>query len=395
MQHDQYKLAVEVRQNIWDGGQYEANRSAVTAEADEQRRRTVSLMNAIEVNNLTKSFGNVRALRSVSFSVDEGEVFGLIGPDGAGKTTAMRMLCGLSIPTSGKGLVAGCDIRTQSEEDEVLRSGKADAVVVFDADYDRKLSQISSGLPCPPAIQLVMDASNVNMVGAATAYLQSVLLGSSSSQNIFETRMLFNPQMKSAYNFVPGIMGMIFILVCAIMTSVSIVRERETGTMEVLLVSPARPIQIVIAKMIPYFGISCVVLFTILVLAKYLLGLPMSGGVGGVIAISLLYLELSLAIGLLVSNVAKTRIMALLMSAMVMMIPTMMLSGMLFPIENLPKFFRLLSCVVPTRYYIDAVRKMMIQGVSIAAVWQDCLILLGMTAAVLGVSLRKFNDRLE
>lgn len=144
MQHDQYKLAVEVRQNIWDGGQYEANRSAVTAEADEQRRRTVSLMNAIEVNNLTKSFGNVRALRSVSFSVDEGEVFGLIGPDGAGKTTAMRMLCGLSIPTSGKGLVAGCDIRTQSEEDEVLRSGKADAVVVFDADYDRKLSQISS-----------------------------------------------------------------------------------------------------------------------------------------------------------------------------------------------------------------------------------------------------------
>lgn len=282
-----------------------------------------------------------------------------------------------------------------SEVDEVLRSGKADAVVVFDADYDRKLSQISSGLPCPPAIQLVMDASNVNMVGAATAYLQSVLLGSSSSQNIFETRMLFNPQMKSAYNFVPGIMGMIFILVCAIMTSVSIVRERETGTMEVLLVSPAGPIQIVIAKMIPYFGISCVVLFTILVLAKYLLGLPMSGGVGGVIAISLLYLVLSLAIGLLVSNVAKTQIMALLMSAMVMMIPTMMLSGMLFPIENLPKFFRLLSCVVPTRYYIDAVRKMMIQGVSIAAVWQDCLILLGMTVAVLGVSLRKFNDRLE
>lgn len=282
-----------------------------------------------------------------------------------------------------------------TEIDEALRSGKADAVVVFDADYDRKRSQISSGLPCSPAIQLVMDASNVNMVGAATSYLQSVLSGTSSSQNIFETRMLFNPQMKSSYNFVPGIMGMIFILVCAIMTSVSIVREREVGTMEVLLVSPARPLQIIIAKMIPYFGISCVVLFTILVLAKYLLGLPMSGGVGGVIAISLLYLVLSLAIGLLVSNVAKTQIMALLMSAMVMMIPTMMLSGMLFPIENLPKFFQLLSCAVPTRYYIDAVRKMMIQGVSIAVVWQDCLILLGMTVAVLGVSLKKFNDRLE
>ena len=212
---------------------------------------------------------------------------------------------------------------------------------------------------------------------------------------MFETRMLFNPQMKSAYNFVPGIMGLIFILVCAMMTSVSIVREKEVGTMEVLLVSPVRPVKIIFAKMIPYFAISCIVLVTILLLARYLLGVPMTGGVGGIFSLSLLYLMLSLSLGLLVSTIATTQMAALLISAMVMMMPILMLSGMLFPIENLPRFFQVVSNIVPARWYIDAVRKMMIQGLPLVAVWKNCVILLGMTAAILGVSLKKFNDKLE
>ena len=242
---------------------------------------------------------------------------------------------------------------------------------------------------------MVLDASNVNTAGAATAYLQGVLLGAESQQSLFETRMLFNPQMKSAFNFVPGIMGLIFILVCAMMTSVSIVREKEVGTMEVLLVSPVRPFKIIFAKMIPYFAISCCVLILILLLARYLLGVPMSGGVAGIFSLSLLYLVLSLSLGLLVSTIARTQVAALLISAMVMMMPILMLSGMLFPIENLPKFFQTVSLLVPTRWYIDAVRKMMIQGASVVEVWQDCVILFCMTALVLGVSLKKFNDKLE
>lgn len=147
--------------------------------------------------------------------------------------------------------------------------------------------------------------------------------------------------------------------------------------------------------MIPYFVISCVVLVMILLLARYLLGVPMSGGVWGIFALSLLYLILSLSLGLLVSTIANSQMVALLVSAMVMMMPILMLSGMLFPIENLPLFFQVVSNIVPARWYIDAVRKMMIQGLPLVAVWKNGVILLGMTVVLLGVSLKKFNDKLE
>ena len=283
----------------------------------------------------------------------------------------------------------------QEQIDKELRSGKVSAVVVFASDFDRRMEQISAGVPSKPIIQLIVDGSNVNTAGASTAYLQGILLGTASQQAMFETRMLFNPQMKSAYNFVPGIMGLIFILVCAMMTSISIVREKEVGTMEVLLVSPVRPVKIVFAKMIPYFVISVVILVMILLLSYYLLDVPMSGGVWGIFSLSLLYLLLSLSLGLLVSTIAQTQTTALLISGMVMIMPMLLLSGMLFPIENMPKFFEVLSNIVPARWYIDAIRKMMIQGVPLMAVWKDCVILLGMTIALLGMSLINFNDKLE
>lgn len=288
-----------------------------------------------------------------------------------------------------KGYIAADEIDTR------LRRGDVGAVVLFDSDYDRLAADLAAGIESRPAIQLIVDASNVNTASSATAYLQSILLGTATAQSMFETRMLFNPQMKSAYNFVPGIMGLIFILVCAMMTSVSIVREKEMGSMEVLLVSPVRPVKIILAKMIPYFAISCIVLIMILLLARYLLDVPMSGGVWGIFSLSLLYLLLSLSLGLLVSTIARTQMAALLVSAMVMMMPILMLSGMLFPIENLPKFFQVVSNIVPARWYIDAVRKMMIQGMPIVAVWKNCVILLSMTVVLLGVSLKKFNDKLE
>lgn len=283
----------------------------------------------------------------------------------------------------------------QEQIDKELRSGKVSAVVVFASDFDRRMEQISAGVPSKPIIQLIVDGSNVNTAGASTAYLQGILLGTASQQAMFETRMLFNPQMKSAYNFVPGIMGLIFILVCAIMTSVSIVREKEVGTMEVLLVSPVRPVKIVFAKMIPYFVISCVILVMILLLAHYLLDVPMSGGIWGIFSLSLLYIVLSLSLGLLISTVTKTQVAALLISAMVMLVPVLLLSGIIFPIENFPKFFELLSNIIPARWYIAAIRKMMIQGAALAAVWKEGTVLLGMTAVFIGVSLKKFNDKLE
>lgn len=282
------------------------------------------------------------------------------------------------------------------EIDRTLRSGRADAVAVFADDFDRRMTDLVTGrADAGAALQLVMDASNTNTAQAGAAYLRSVLQGDAAGMAGVETRLLYNPRMKSAYNFVPGIMGLIFILICAIMTSVSIVREKETGTMEVLLVSPVRPIRIVFAKMIPYFVLSCLNLASILLLARFVLGVPMSGGIVGIVGLSLLYIVLALALGLFISTVARTQVTALLVSAMLMLMPMIMLSGMVFPIGNMSAPLRWLSCIVPARWYIAAIRRLMIEGLPFTAVLREFAILAAMTAGLIAVALRKFNDKLE
>ena len=282
------------------------------------------------------------------------------------------------------------------EIDRMLRSGRADAVAVFADDFDRRMTDLAAGRPgAGAALQLVMDASNTNTAQAGAAYLRSVLLDNVADGVGVETRLLYNPRMKSAYNFVPGIMGLIFILICAIMTSVSIVREKKTGTMEVLLVSPVRPIRSVFAKMIPYFVLSCLNLASILLLARFVLGVPMSGGIVGIVGLSLLYIVLALALGLFISTVARTQVTALLVSAMLMLMPMIMHSGMVFPIGNMPAPLRWLSCIVPARWYIAAIRRLMIEGLPFTAVLREFAILAAMTAGLIAVALRKFNDKLE
>lgn len=282
------------------------------------------------------------------------------------------------------------------ETDWALRSGEADAVVVFADDYDRQMIAAAYGGPAEHAVQLVFDASNPNTAAAGAGYLQSILLSDGQSGAAApETRLLYNPQMKSAYNFVPGIMGLIFILICAMMTSVSIVREKETGTMEVLLVSPVRPVRIVFAKMIPYFLLSCLNLASILLLARFVLDTPMSGSIGGLVGISLLYLMLALALGLFISTVSDKQITAMIISGMLLILPIIMLSGMVFPIENMPGILQWVSCIIPARWYIEAVRKLMIEGLPFAAVLKEFAVLAVMTAVLIVVALKKFNDKLE
>lgn len=285
---------------------------------------------------------------------------------------------------------------TQPEIDRTLRAGDADVVVVFATDFDRQMLAAAHGEPAQSAVQLIFDASNPNTASAGMGYLQQILLSDGqASAPMPEMRLLYNPQMKSAYNFVPGIMGLIFILICAIMTSVSIVREKETGTMEVLLVSPVRPVWIVFAKMIPYFLLSCFNLVTILLLARYVLDVPMSGSLAGLVGLSLLYLVLALALGLFISTVSDKQSTALIISGMLMLLPIIMLSGMAFPVENMPGILRGISCIIPARWYIEAVRKLMIEGLPFGAVLKEFSILLVMTAALVVVALKKFNDKLE
>ncbi len=284
----------------------------------------------------------------------------------------------------------------EHDVDRYLRSGEADAIVFFAHDYDNIIQQWKSQATGQPAMQFIMDASNTNVAQAGAGYLSNILGGAlQESTSLVETHMLFNPQMKSAFNFVPGIMGMIFILICAMLTSVSIVREKETGTMDVLLVSPARPLQIILAKMVPFFVLSCINLTTILLLAHYVLGIPMTGNLGSIIMISLVYLALSLALGLLVSTIASSQIVALLISAAVMLMPIVMLSGMMFPIENMPAVIKPISAIVPARWYIDAMRKLMIQGAPLGMILKDFVILIIMTIGLIAIALKNFKDKLE
>ena len=214
--------------------------------------------------------------------------------------------------------------------------------------------------------------------------------------------------MRSAYNFVPAIMGMLLILICAMMTSISIVREKEKGTMEVLLVSPVRPLMVIVAKAVPYLVLAFGILITILFMSRYvlgvpiagsllsiLLGVPIAGSLLSILAVSTLYILLALSLGLLISNVAQTQLVALLMSAMVLLMPVVMLSGMIFPVESMPQVLQWLAALVPPRYYIEAMRKLMIMGVGLDAVAREVAVLAGMTVVFLTVALKKFNVRLE
>ena len=263
--------------------------------------------------------------------------------------------------------------------ESILRKGRADAVIVFRTE-DGKLRH-----------QIVVDASNTNMAQTSAAYLEGVI---SSKPGIpVVTNTLYNPQLKSAYNFVPGVMGMIFILICAMMTSVSIVSEKDTGTMNLLLVSPVRPWTIILGKLVPYFLLSCVILALMLVLSYTVLGLPFSVSIVHVVWVTILYVVLALALGLLISTMASTQVSALLVSGVMFMIPVILLSGMIFPVENMPLVLQWFSCIIPARWYISAMRVLMIQQLPVEYVLTEVLVLSGMTAVVLTLAVKKFNAK--
>ena len=288
-------------------------------------------------------------------------------------------------------------VNTPQEAERLIRSQKADMSLI---PSPSPKGEGSSNLQW----QIMVDGSDPNMAQQWTTYAQSILsqpvdgkhysLPSPFGEGL-GGRLLYNPQMKSAYNFVPAIMGMLLMLICAMMTSISIVREKEKGTMEVLLVSPVRPLMVIIAKAVPYLVLAFAILITILLMARFVLGVPLAGSLFWILAVSTLYILLALSLGLLISNVAQTQLVALLLSAMVLLMPVVMLSGMLFPVESMPQVLQWLAAVVPPRYYIEAMRKLMIMGVGIGEVAREVAILAGMTVVLLAIALKKFDVRLK
>ena len=274
-------------------------------------------------------------------------------------------------------------VATPSDAERVIRGQKADMAIVFGPEFASRRS----------GVQFIVDGADPNMAQQWTNYATGVMLNAQGGA--VNTKMLYNPQMRSAYNFVPAIMGMLLMLVCAMMTSISIVREKEKGTMEVLLVSPVKPLMIIIAKAIPYLALAFIILIIIMLMARYVLGVPLAGSLFWIIVISVIYILLALSLGLLISNVAKTQLVALLLSAMVLLVPIVMLSGMIFPVESMPQILQWISAIIPPRYYIDAMRKLMIMGVGIQDVAREVLILVGMVVVLMTLALAKFNKRLE
>ena len=271
-------------------------------------------------------------------------------------------------------------VNTPREAEQLIRSQKADMALVFTQNR---------------GMQIMVDGSDPNMAQQWTNYAQQTLSPLNSHLSPLNSHLLYNPQMRSAYNFVPAIMGMLLMLICAMMTSISIVREKEKGTMEVLLVSPVRPLMVIVAKAVPYLVLAFGILITILLMARFVLGVPVAGSLFWILVVSTIYILLALSLGLLISNIAETQLVALLMSAMVLLMPVVMLSGMIFPVESMPQVLQWLAAVVPPRYYISAMRKLMIMGVGIENLVHEVTVLLGMTVVVLAIALKKFDVRLK
>ncbi|TNE52797.1 MAG: ABC transporter permease [Bacteroidetes bacterium] len=291
------------------------------------------------------------------------------------------------------------NIRGHEEILEAFQSGKVRAVVIFEPDFSEHLLRENKA-----QLQIIADASDVNTATTINNYLTNIvteyqreLLGATSMPWVIEPeiKMLYNPQLKGEYTFIPGIMAMIMLLVGVMMTSISIVREKELGTMEILLVSPFKPLWIVLAKFAPYVIISILNVTAILLLSYFFLELPVKGSLFLLYVESLLFILTSLSLGLLISVLSKTQQTAMFISLMATMLPTLLLSGFMFPIENMPMPLQVISNIVPSKWFFIIVKSIMIKGLGIEAVWKETLILAGMTLLLFVISLRKFKIRLE
>jgi len=283
--------------------------------------------------------------------------------------------------------------------DQAFKEGKIRLAVVFPTNFRHSLFQQNTA-----SIQLIADASDPNTASTVVNYASAILksyqdeiLGEQTLPYTIqpEIRMLYNPQLKGAYNFVPGVMAMILLLISAMMTSIAIVREKELGTMEVLLVSPVPPILVIVTKAIPYVLLSFINVSTILILSVNLLDVPIQGSLLLLLGESMLFIFAALALGLFISTITNSQQVAMLASLMVLLLPTLIFSGFMFPIENMPKPMQFISNLIPSKWYFFIVRDVMIKGLGFKSVLKESLILVAMTIGFVLIALKNYKTRLE
>ena len=288
---------------------------------------------------------------------------------------------------------------SEKEIEPAFQTGKIKMVIVFGPDFAGQLNRDNQA-----QVQVLTDATDPNIANTLANYARSIIMDYQMELNdnqrvpmqiIPEAKMRYNPEQKGVFLFVPGLIAIILMLVSAMMTSISITREKEMGTMEVLLASPMKPFQIILGKVTPYIILSLINAIVILLMGFYVFGVPVQGSVPLLLAESALFIIAALCLGILISTVAQSQQVALMISLMALMLPTILLSGFMFPIENMPLILQYISNIIPAKWFVIIVKGIMLKGSSIGVLWKETLILFGFTLFFISVSVRKFQVRLE
>jgi ABC-2 type transport system permease protein len=291
-------------------------------------------------------------------------------------------------------------LQSYNDIERVFREGVIREVMVFEEDFSRRL--MSEG---EASLLLIADGSEPNSAGIVAEYTMAVLNrfnaeqvqspGSVSPMVNAEVKMYYNPELRSQYMFVPGVITIVLLLICALMTSITITREKEFGTMEALLVSPLKPAHIILGKVTPYFILSMIVMVVILTLSRILFGLRVEGSLVLLALETMLYILLSLSLGIVISTLSGTMQQAMIISLVGLMLPAVILSGFIFPVEYMPEIYNYISAIIPARWFITIIKTVMIKGAGFRYIWTETLILAGMTALFIFISIKQFRTRLE
>lgn len=292
------------------------------------------------------------------------------------------------------------NLESYGEIEEQFRKGEIKMAVIFESRFSEKILRNGQA-----SVQVIADASDPNIASLLVNYTQGILstittdlmkttAGPPTAINV-EYRMIYNSELKGVFMFVPGIITVLLMLICAMMTSISIAREKELGTMEILLVSPLKPFQIIAGKVTPYVLLSFINAVTILLLGYFVFGVPIRGSIVLLLAMSILFIMMALSMGILISTIAKTQQVALMVSLAGLMLPTILLSGFIFPVENMPVALQWISHLIPPKWFIVIIKDIMLKGLGITWFWKEALLLIAFMVAFILLSIRNFKIRLE
>ena len=291
------------------------------------------------------------------------------------------------------------NLQQENEIDPIFKKGDVKQVIVFERNFAQKLEREGKA-----DIQVIADASDPNTAQMLYNYTNAIVQDYTKKkfagftipvQIKSEVRMLYNENMVGAFMYVPGTMALILMLISAMMTSITIAREKEMGTMEILLVSPLKATHIILGKVAPYLLLSIIDAIVVVFLGNVVFGVPIRGSILVLAFLVILYISMALSLGILISTVSDSQQVAMFISGFALMLPTMLLSGFIFPIENMPVALQVLSSLMPPRWFIDALKQVMLKGNGFAYIWPNVLILGAMTTLFLVLSVKKFRLRLE